>query len=184
MHKTLAVVQIAHLRVCQATSWQWRNNSIHFKYWQTSLLYTTDRYCAWKINHSRGGLDGYGVSVMPRWERKRCSGQVWIHRDESWKKELNITTRRGFLTETAPVLLGCWSALSTELCCHTVVHLFNYIMKVTPAECVVTDVRHWEKKHFKAVTFLLSEKRNTWQVRQTTTLISLCLLVIYCMYTP
>lgn len=96
------------------------------------------------------------------------------------EKELNITTRRTFLTDTAPVLLGCSSPLSTELCCHTVVHLFNYILKVTPAECAVTDIRHSER----AGMFLLSGTLNTGQVRHITMVISLFLLVIYCMYTP
>lgn len=65
------------------------------------------------------------------------------------EKELNITTTRAFLSETAArgasLLWGCKSPLgardplSTELCCHTVVDLFNYILKMTPAERAVTE---------------------------------------------
>lgn len=66
------------------------------------------------------------------------------------EKQLNIITSRAFLSETAArgasLLLGCQrplgarDPLSTELCCHTVVDLFNYILKMTPAvKCCCRD---------------------------------------------
>lgn len=61
------------------------------------------------------------------------------------EKELNIIITTTFLSDTtvrgARLLLGCWSQSvrdppSPELCCHTVVDSFNYILKTTPAACV------------------------------------------------
>ena len=137
--ETLAIVEMAHLRICQATGWQWRNNSVHFKDLQTSLLYTIDRCCVWKkINHSRGGLDGYGVSVMPRRERRRCSGQVWIHRDESWKRSWTSQQGERFWQRQPPCYwaaraLWALSSAVTQWCIYSITswkwHLLNVLLQ-------------------------------------------------------
>ena len=95
----------------------------------------------------------WSVSGMLRCQRRRCSERLWVHREESWRR--NITTSRtSFCQRRWASASLWWLGQSTGLCCHTVVISFNYMLKRTPA-ATETYRRQVQSGHYLSLCIFL-----------------------------